>query len=290
MSRSDLLLIGGDSIRRELTTRIVVSLLLLSGAAWSCGQTVNFDDSTIIQPVTKKVGINLGATNDYDTGQGLKNLVGSLNPGFEPLISRQIWALDASGSTTSFTIPNIYYAGPANYWAGGTFTVTASQSGGAELGCTGTILASGGAAYPNAPTVTIAQPCAAPFAAGDVVVLSNAASPTPESWWENGEAGIAPSTSNGGKLTSDTTDLCSSCGNQALTMDATATGATAGATWYFDAAPTKNIFVLMNGTYQISFWAKSVSQAPAITITAKRYSTSDFSCGPFTLAPATTWT
>ena len=279
-----------DAIRKALTIRIVVSLLLSLGAAWSCAQTVNFNDSSVIQPVTKRVGINLGAINPYDTGQVLKNLVGSLNPGFEPLNSRQIWALDTNGSTTSFTIPNIYYAGPANYWAGGTFTVTASQSGGAELGCTGTILASGAGNYPNEPTVTISQPCSAPFAVGDVVVLSNVASPTPESWWENAEGGFTPASSNGGRLTSDTTDLCSTCGNQALKMDATATGSTAGAIWYFDAAQNENVFVLMNGTFQLSLWAKSASGAPLITAKAQRFSTNDFSCGPYTVAPTTTWT
>ncbi|HTW79622.1 MAG TPA: Ig-like domain repeat protein, partial [Terracidiphilus sp.] len=271
-------------------THLLLPFTLLLTLGRMDAQTVNFDDRSVTQPVTERIGLNLGAINYYDTGQVLRNLVGSLNPGFEPLISQQIWVLDASGTTTSFTIPSIYYAGPENYWTGGTLTVVASQSRGAELGCTSTILTSGGADYPNEPMVTLAAPCAAPLAAGDVVVLRNVASPTPESWWESGDGGFSPTSSNGGKLTSDTTDLCSSCGAQALQMDATASGSTAAATWYFDAAPTENVFVLMNGTFEISFWAKAASQSPTMTVTAQRFSTADFSCGPYTVTPGNAWT
>ncbi|MGD0796992.1 MAG: Ig-like domain repeat protein [Acidobacteriaceae bacterium] len=120
--------------------------------------------------------------------------------------------------------------------------------------------------------------------------MSNVASPTPESWWESNEGGLWSSVSNGGKLTSDTTDLCATCGNQALKMDATASGSSAGATWYFDAASTQDLFVLMNGTYQISFWAKTAAGYPLITITAQRFSSNGFNCGTYTQTPSGAWT
>src|SRR5580692_1554489 len=120
--------------------QVSASLLLVLGLSFATSlgsaQTVDFNDSSVIQPVTKRVGLNIGSLNFYDNGQILQNLVGSLNPGFEAPVSQQIWTLDTNGTTTTFPIPDIYYSGPWDYWAGATFTVTQSESGGAELGCT----------------------------------------------------------------------------------------------------------------------------------------------------------
>ena len=256
--------------------------------------TVQLNDSKIIQQTTKRAGINLGSINYYDTGQLLKNLVGSLNPGFEPTISQQIWGLTAAGTKTTFTDPDEYDPVPANYWTGGTFTVIASQSNGAELGCTGTIASNTGPNYPNEnninPQFTMATSCAAPFNIGDIVIFSKTTTPTPESWWEGGQAGIWGSVSGGGKLLSDTTDLCSTCGTQALQMNATANGSSATVNEFYDSASTQNLFVLMNGTYQISFWAKAASGSPVLSVSASRLSPGGFSCGSFTPALSSTWT
>ena len=274
---------------RRIFAPIVLLLWLSFETGQGRAQTVDFNDSSVVQPVTKRVGLNLGSLNFYDNGQVLQNLVGSLNPGFEPPVSQQIWTLDTNGTTTSFQIPDIYYSGPANYWSGGTFTVMQSESGGAEAGCSGAIQSSAGSSYPSEPTVTISVACPAAFSIGDVIVLKTVATPTPEWWWENNKAGLWASISNSGKLTSDTTDLCATCGTQALTMDATASGSTAGATWYFDAAPNLDLFVLMNGTYNISFWAKTAAGSPQITITAQRFSANGFNCGTYTKTPTSTW-
>src|ERR1700693_867614 len=108
--------------------RVIAALIVLAWLSFwtdkSAAQTINFNDGSVVQSTTKRVGLNIGSMNYYDTGQILKNLVGSLNPGFEPPISRQIWALDTNGTTTTFPIPDVYYSGAANYWAGATFTVT----------------------------------------------------------------------------------------------------------------------------------------------------------------------
>ena len=172
------------------------ALFLSLFAASASGQTLSLNDGSILQSNTNRVGVNIGAIDYWDQGQILKNLIGSSNPGMEPLQQRQIWALTTAGTANTFTVPDIYDTVPANYWAGGTFTVVEVQAGGAELGCTGTIASNTGPNYPVAgvttwvdPVVTVSSGCNAPFSVGDIIVLSKTTFPTPESWWETGGLG-----------------------------------------------------------------------------------------------------
>ncbi|MFC5861893.1 chitobiase/beta-hexosaminidase C-terminal domain-containing protein [Acidicapsa dinghuensis] len=276
----------------------IAVLAIHNSALPVAAQTLTLNDGAIVQPSTSRVGVNIGTVDYWDNGQILKNLVGSTNPGMEPLQNRQIWALTSSGTTTTFTVPDVYDTVPANYWTGASFTVVESQNGGAELGCSGTIISNTGPNYPASsvttwvsPTITAATPCSAPFQVGDIIVLSKITFPTPESWWESGgHGGLSGSVSGGGQLLSDTTDLCSTCGTQALNMNAAASGSAAGASWYFDSESTDNIFVLMNGTYQISFWAKAASGTPKLVVSASRQSSNGFNCGSYTPTLTSTWT
>ena len=260
-------------------------------------QTLSLNDGSVVQGKTNRMGLNIGAIDYYDNGQILKNLIGSLDPGFEPLQNRQIWALTLAGTTTTFTIPDQYDGVPPNYWAGGTFTVVESQSGGAELGCTGTIASNTGPNYPligqttyTSPEITVSSPCNAAFSVGDTVVLNKATFPTPESWWESGSrGGMAGTVTGGAQLLSDTTDLCATCGTQSLNMNATVKGSSTTASWYFDSETVDNIFVLMNGTYQLSFWAKAASGTPVLTASASRGSQGGFSCGSYAPKLTSSW-
>jgi Chitobiase/beta-hexosaminidase C-terminal domain len=272
---------------------VIVALFSASVSA----QTLSLNDGSILQSNTNRVGVNIGAIDYWDNGQILKNLIGSSNPGMEPLLNQQIWALGTAGTATTFTIPDIYDGVPPNYWSGATFTVVEAQSGGAELGCTGTVASNTGPNYPVtgvttwvAPVITVSAPCGAPFAAGDIITIKKSNFPTPESWWESGGlGGTAGTVSGGAQLLSDTADLCATCGTQALTMNATASGSRATAAWYFDSEFADNIFVLMNGTYQLSFWAKAVSGTPVMTISALRGSAGGFNCGTYTPKLTTSW-
>jgi hypothetical protein len=268
-----------------------MALLTVCAAA----QTLSLNDGSIVQSSTNRIGVNIGAIDYWDNGQILKNLIGSSNPGLEPLQDRQIWSLGTAGTTTTFTIPDQWDPVQPNYWAGGTFTVVESQSGGAELGCTGTIASNTG---PNsvanppevAPTITVSSPCNAPFSVGDIVVMSMSSYPTPESWWESGGRGGTNGTVAGGaQLLSDTTDLCTTCGTQALNMNATTSGSSATAAWYYDSCYTDNIFVLMNGTYELSFWAKLAAGTPVLTVSANRTSSGGFNCGTYTPKLTSNW-
>jgi hypothetical protein len=271
-------------------------LALFSIAAPAIAQTLSLDDATVLQEHTGRVGMNIGAIDYYDSGQVYKNLIGVTNPGMEPLLNRQIWILAAAGTRTTFTHPDPYDIVPADYWAGGTFTVVESQNRGPELGCTGTIASNTGPNYPNTgrnytpPKVTVSAPCAAAFAVGDQIVMSKSTFPTPESWWEQeGHGGVSGSVSGGAKLLSDTTDLCDTCGSQALTLDATPGGSTATATLYYDSLNTADIFVLMKGNFQLSFWAKRASGLPVMHVTAFRGSVNGFNCQEFTPVLTARW-
>jgi len=280
------------------TLVILASCFLVIVTVSAFGQTLSLNDGSIVQSSTNRIGVNIGSLDYYDNGQILKNLIGSSNPGFEPLQQQQIWTLTAAGTATTFTVPDRYDGVPPNYLTGGTFTVIESQSGGAELGCTGSIASNTGPNYPlvgqstyTAPSITVSTPCNASFGVGDIVVMSKSTFPTPESWWESGSrGGVAGTVTGGAQLLSDTTDLCATCGTQSLNMNASAVGSTATAASYFDSENSDNNFVLLNGTYQLSFWAKAASGTPALTASASRLSSGGFNCGSFTPKLTSAWT
>jgi len=277
-------------------TALILCILVFCSVS-SRTQTLSLNDGSILQSKTNRIGVNIGSIDYWGSGQILRNLIGATNPGFEPLQNRQIWALTAAGSDATFTIPDQYDGVPANYWAGGTFTVVESQSGGAELGCTGTIASNTGPNYPLsgqstyvAPTITVSTPCSAAFAVGDTVEMSKSTFPTPESWWESGGlGGMNGSVSGGAQLLSDTTDLCATCGTQSLNMNATTSGSSASAAWTFDSETGDDLFVLMNGSYQLSFWAKAASGTPVLTASATRLSAGGFNCGTYTPKLTSSW-
>ena len=252
------------------TLVILASCFLVIVTVSAFGQTLSLNDGSIVQSSTNRIGVNIGSLDYYDSGQILKNLIGATNPGFEPLQQQQIWTLTTAGTATTFTVPDQYDGVPPNYLTGGTFTVIESQSGGAELGCTGSIASNTGPNYPlvgqstyTAPSITVSTPCNASFGVGDIVVMSKSTFPTPESWWESGSrGGVAGTVTGGAQLLSDTTDLCATCGTQSLNMNASAVGSTATAASYFDSENSDNNFVLLNGTYQLSFWAKRPRALP----------------------------
>jgi hypothetical protein len=133
--------------------------------------------------------------------------------------------------------------------------------------------------------------CAGSFAAGDIVILSKTVSPTPESWWEGGYGGVFNSVVEGGaQMISDTTDLCATCGSQSLNLHFPSRGGTAQFWEYYDTNPNEDIFVLMNGTYQVSFWAKAGSGSPTLQTHAFRGGRGGFDCGIHATYLTRAWT
>jgi hypothetical protein len=94
--------------------------------------------------------------------------------------------------------------------------------------------------------------------------------PTPASVWAAGANGLlgAPSLSGGATISSETTDLCPSCGTQSLLFTVPSGGsATLGLGSLLNTASEKT--VILNGTYTVSFWAKSNASAlPKLVVSA----------------------
>jgi len=200
--------------------------------------------STVIQTGMKRLGMNIDSQNYYDSGQMLRNLT-FRNPGFEGETWQSILHC-ASVTANTCTDGNVWAQWPANFLQGATFEFIY----GAALGQTGTI-ASSTAASPSANTGTTIQFSSigtAP-AIGDFVIVKMTIP-------GNAQAGWWPNTSGGATITTDFTDLSpNTIGKQALSITAGTTGQSAGVDSYFDSSNTHD-FVLLKGSYQITFRAK----------------------------------
>lgn len=274
--------------------RLALAVLLLSPlSAVFAQQTVTFNDTSIVNSAPARQGLNIGSIDYYDNGQHLKNLFGYNNPGMEPILDQQSILVTATGTTTTFTDPNPFDPVMPNYWAGATYTVIQSANGGTEAGCTGTITGNTGPNYPNggstAPVYTMGTACSSAIQNGDLIFVSLAPASTPESWWESGAGGVGNSSvSNGGQLISDTTDLCTTCGSQALEMNMPSASATADFQELWDTEGT-DIFYLMSGSYNLTFWAKIASGTPTLSVSCSRGSAGGFSTSTFTPSLTSTW-
>src|SRR5271165_2293234 len=89
--------------------------------------------NTVLQNSVKRLGINLGSQNNYDSGQMMKNLL-YINPGFEAEIYQSV-ILCGKGAAGSCTDDNVYSSWPQGFWNGATFEMIYGSS----LGGTGTI-------------------------------------------------------------------------------------------------------------------------------------------------------
>ena len=214
--------------------------------------------STIIQSGFKNLGINIEGQNYYDSGQMLRNFT-FRNPGFEGETWQSILhcvAVTSNTCTDSFA----YSQWPANFLQGATFQFIY----GAANGQTGTVLSNTAAnsGANTGMTLTFSPMSKAP-AAGDFVVV-NMKIPG------NAQAGWWTSTSSGGTLSTDFSDLSPNTpGTQALSMNASDSGQTAQVDSYFDTTGTHN-FVLLHGTYQISFRAKGTGGSNQMTVSLGR--------------------
>jgi hypothetical protein len=149
-----------------------------------------------------------------------------------------------------------------------------------------------------APTYTInsvtsqgRSGCAGSFAKGDILILSKTVSPTPQTWWEGGYGGVFnPVIEGGAQMLSDTTDLCATCGSQTLNLHFPSRGGKAEFWEYYDPNPNEDIFVLMNGAFQVSFWAKAATGSPVLQTHPFRGGRGGFDCGTHPAYLTRAWT
>jgi hypothetical protein len=134
-------------------------------------------------------------------------------------------------------------------------------------------------------TYTTTNACPAAFATGDVVQISKKVFPTPAAQWATNSSGVYGYPTG---LSSDTTDLCATCGTQSLEMNGLS-GATQ-ITFPFDTAPKINVFRLINGAYTLSFDAKLLSgSATGLTGSIVRSGTNGVNCTGLTPTLTTSW-
>ncbi len=298
---------------------VIILTFSLAGGSRAAAQsvsTVTMTDTTVVSN-TARAGINLDQPSPGFPN--MKNYFAYSNPGFEPMLMQQIFQFQGTNSNSSPTsfqwdVNNTQYEGyDQNQWAGATFTVIqgsyASGTSDPALGCTGTIASSanvsgaGPTFKTNPATSQGSSGCAGSLGlAGQVIIVSTNNNmsnvfPTPTSIWTaaggmNGSP-FGVSLGGGATVSSDTTDLCATCGQQSLLLTVPSGGSAT-----LSGGPALNVpsekSVVLNGTYTISFWAKTTAAtAPKVTFTLTPRSgsacTQTFS-GSSSQAITSTWT
>ena len=182
----------------------------------------------------KRLGVNLGTQDFYDSGQMMRNLT-FRNPGFEGETWQSILHCKAVTST-SCTDDNQYAVWAANFFLGATAEVIVGTAAGPTATVTSSTAANAGAL--NGVTINFSSGAIAPHV-GDYVEVR-------KSIPGNGQAGWWTSISSGATITSETTDLSPNTpGKQALKLTAPA-GQQATVTGYFDSTANRS-FVQLNG-------------------------------------------
>ena len=249
---------------------ILLSSFLLISEAASFAQATDFSIGTTVQRSSvKRLGINMGGQNFYDSGQMLRNLI-YRNPGFEGQTWQSILQCDAV-TASSCTDQNPWSGWPANYLAGASYEFIY----GAANGQTGTVAGNTVSAYtagnttsPNyGVTVNFSSPLSPAPAVGDFLIVRMKTPGNPQAgWW--------PGTSGGGTLSTDTTDIApDSPGKQALEMSASQSGQSAGVTEWFDSWGNRS-FMQLNGTYTLTFKAKGLGGTNQLNILVQRLASS----------------
>ncbi len=251
-------------IARIYARRVVRALILASflpaSVALSGQTTTNIQlTNTVLQASPARLGVNLGDQDYWDSGQIMKNLVWR-NPGFEGQKFRSILKCAAVTANTC-TDDNNWSGQPTGFWKGGTYLILS----GAQAGKTGLVVQStknpsscGGCGQ----IVQFDQSIGA--AVGDYFVVSNSMPGAGDTgWWD--------SVSGGGTITSETNDISpNSPGKQALVLNASASGQSAGVASYFDTF-TGISFIQMNGNFEVTFRAKGVGGNNQLNIVSQRF-------------------
>ena len=242
-----------SQIRQSLTA----ALILIFGSSAAHAQPTNIAVGTnVLHPSVKRFGMNLGNQDFYDAGQITKNLV-FRNPGFEGEIYQSTIRCGA-GTVTTCVDDDAYSAWPTGFWNGATFEIFY----GASQGRTGTINAYTAASAGSGGTFTFSNSGVAPVVGDYMIVRMTVPGNATAGWW--------PSTSGNGSITTNTSDLPpGTTGRQTAAVKAPTAGDSASLAAYFDSDAGRS-FVLLDGTFQLSFKAKGTGGANAIALRLQR--------------------
>ena len=247
----------------KLTIRFVASALLCGHPGMSM-QPANNDQptniaigTTVIRPYVKRLGINLSNVDFYDAGQMMKNFV-FRNPGFEGEIYQSTIRC-ASGTVTTCVDDNPVSAWTSGFWKGATFEVFF----GAAQGRRGTIT---GFTAANKTTTggifALSGTGLAPTAGDYMIVRMTVPGNATAGWW--------PTVSGAATITTNTSDLPpGTTGRQTVSVKAPGPNDSATLAAYFDHHADRS-FVLLDGTFRLSFLAKGTDGSSSVTVNVAR--------------------
>lgn len=233
------------------------TLLLAFGIINLNAQTTNIAiGPVVVQPTVKRLGINLSNRDFYDAGQISKNLV-MRNPGFEGEIYQSTIRC-GSGTATTCLDEDQWSAWPAGFWNGATFQFFY----GAAQGQSGTISSYTAASGGNGGTFTFAESGVAP-ANGDYMIVRMKVPGNPAAgWW--------PTLGGEGTITANTSDLPpGTTGKQTVAVSAPGASDSVNLASYFDGDGGRS-FLLLNGTFQLTFKAKGTGGSNQIGLSLQR--------------------
>ena len=235
----------------KITSECIVFLLALTGPLTLRAQvtTINVNNQVLQSPV-KRFGMNLGATNYYDSAQMMKNLVIN-NPGFEGEIAQSMIQC-GSGSASSCTHSNAYSGWTNDFWDGATYQFVYGNA----LGRSGTVSTFTAANGTTGGVFNFADSGAIPHS-GDYMIVRK---PMPG----NATDGWSVYATGAGSVTTNSSDLPPATqGIQTAYVNAPTYNDSATLNYYFDSTPGRT-FIQLNGQYQLTFKAKGLSGGASV--------------------------
>ena len=250
---------------RFLSVAVIFVGLVPASTALSQSDTKTPTTITISDtPITtnaKRLGVNLGTQDFWDSGMIMRNL-SFRNPGFEA----ETWQSTLhclSVTATSCTDDNLYNYWPAAFLNG----ASAAFIYGPATGTSATVTTSTAAVIGSkGVTVNLSGLSKAPSVGDYIVVRMNVPGNAQAGWW--------PDATGGATITTDTTDLSPNTpGKQALSLNAAGSGQQIYLSNYDDGLNGK-IFLKMSGNYNLSFRAKGTGGSNQVVINLVRNSAS----------------
>ena len=235
---------------------VVPASTALSQSDTKTPTTITISD-TPITTNAKRLGVNLGTQDFWDSGMIMRNL-SFRNPGFEA----ETWQSTLhclSVTATSCTDDNLYNYWPAAFLNG----ASAAFIYGPATGTSATVTTSTAAVIGSkGVTVNLSGLSKAPSVGDYIVVRMNVPGNAQAGWW--------PDATGGATITTDTTDLSPNTpGKQALNLNAAGSGQQIYLSNYDDGTDGK-IFLKMAGNYNLSFRAKGTGGSNQIAINLVR--------------------
>ncbi len=250
------------SFRSQPYLYFCLALIIFSTAGSLSAQTNIAIGTTTLQPSVKRLGINLGTLDYYDSGQTTQNML-MQNPGFEG----QVWNSTircASGTAYSCLDENQWSGWPVGFWSGATFEVFY----GSAAGRTGVVNYSTAAANGQGAALYFGAAGVAPAAGDYIIVRKTIPGGATGGWW--------PSTSGSGYIGDNFYDLPpGTLGKQTVSLTAPGAYDTASIAGYLDSVPGKT-FLQLNGTYQLQFKAKGTGGSNQIKLQVARTSVATY--------------